>query len=168
MPHVEIVDTSCIFTIQNLIAMGDFNSTLQVDESWGHRAWADLMAVYIGEILDRTNMVDIRPNPIIPTWTNRRFGGEFIGKRIDRAMVKEHMVAWMGNMHTYTHVSDILDHMAAVLTWRVESRQKGVPFKFNRAWLQDEEYNVIIQKQCEDISSFSKLAGWAHFQEKLQ
>ena len=119
------MDSSGIFTIQNLISMGDFNTTLRVNESWGHRARADPMAVYIGGILEKTKMVDIHPNPIIPTWTNMRTGDEFIGKRIDRAMVKEHMMAWMGNMCSFTHVSDISDHMAIILSWRTECRQIG-------------------------------------------
>ena len=106
-------------------------------------------------------MIDVRPIPIIPTWTNRQAGTDFISKRLDRALVKVDWMARLGNMRSFIQVADILDHMPVVLSWCMECKHKGIPFKFNRVWLQDEEYNLFVHQLWADNSKAAGSTGWA-------
>ena len=83
------IKNSGILSLRNLIIMGDFNSTLNLNEIWGDRARVDGIAGYLHDFFIDYYMVDICPSPIIPTWTNKRIGAEYIGKRLDRTLVKD-------------------------------------------------------------------------------
>lgn len=136
---------SVILYLRNLIVMGNFNSTMNLNEIWGDRARGDGLADFLHELFTEFNMVDIHPMPIIPTWKNKRIGSEFIGKRLDRAMVKDNLIISLGLPRTEVLISQISDHMPILLSWRVGDRPSGLHFKFNRAWLADKEFVQLIQ-----------------------
>ena len=127
------MNISDILNLKNLVVMGDYNSVLHTDESWGSICRPDPLAGYISHSFETHHMFDIRPNPMLPTWSNKRQGEDYIAKRLDRAMVKGHLINLLGDMRFHLHISDISDHMAVILSWRLEAARSGIPFKFNRA-----------------------------------
>ena len=82
---------------------------------------------------------------MIPTWTNKRRGRKYIGKRLDRALVKDNLIDRWGNPRTSVLVSDVSDHMPISISWNAWRIMRGVPFKFNRAWLDDAEYTNMVK-----------------------
>ena len=56
---------------------------------------------FFSKILDDHGLVDIAPNVILPTWTNRRVGSDNICKRLDRLMIS----------------TDLLDHDLCFHQW---------------------------------------------------
>ena len=99
--------------------MGDFNYTLQVGEIRGARARIDCLANYLNGLFSDNHMIDIQTNPIIPTWSNKRLEGDYIGKRLDRALVKDNLFNALGVPRSSIVASNISDHMPVLLTWRL-------------------------------------------------
>ena len=84
------------------------------------------------------------PCPPSPTWNNHRVDDEHIGKRLHRFLVHENLVEILGNMKSCVHRTYISDHLSILLKWRMENIHWGIPFKFNRVWLEDKDYNDLV------------------------
>lgn len=63
--------------------------------------------------------------PLMPTWTNRWAGVNFIGKSLYRVMVKDSLMEILGDPRSSIMVSDISDHMPIILTWNICGEIKG-------------------------------------------
>ena len=148
--------------------MGDFNSTLQVDEIWGARARIDCLADYFNGLFSNNHMIDIRPHPIIPTWSNKRLEGDYIGKRLDRALVKDNLINVLGMPRSSVVASNISNHMPVLLTWRLGDRSQGLPYKFNQAWLEEHDFVNLIRESWLSKDGLDNLVGWDRFHFKMQ
>ena len=71
---------------------------------------------------------------------------DFIGKVLDRGMFHEGIIEKLGNTRVRGVVDTLSEHMIIILSWRVELECRGVPFKFNRTWLDDPEYNQLVME----------------------
>ena len=64
-------------------------------------------------------------------------------------------------------VSDISDYQPITLSWKSCAISTGKPFKFNRIWLEDVDYNNMVnsvwQQEVDDMS----LMEWDRFHFKL-
>lgn len=157
-----------ILSLPNLIIMGDFNSTLNVDEIWGSSACMDPLARYLNDIFLSQGLVDIRPLPLAPTWTNRRSADNFMGKRLDRVLVNDSIMDFLGGPRSSTLASNISDHMPITFTWSIVGMVPGQPFKFNRIWLEDPEYTSIVDGIWRADCDFPTSRVWDFFQHRLQ
>ena len=78
--------------------MGDYNSTLAANESWGMNARNDPLAEKIGKLFYDYGLMNIKPASVVLTWKNRRKGPEYIAKRLDRSMIKTSLLRILGNL----------------------------------------------------------------------
>ena len=138
------MDQSGILNIKYIMIIGDYNASLSVDESWGDRAKRDPLVDKVGKIFLDSGFINIKPSPLVPTWTNRRSGHNFISKRLDRIMMKVPLNTMLGNVRTSVFPSFTSDHMAISLTWKRGERTSGIPFKFNGIQLQDLAFNKLV------------------------
>ena len=76
-----------IFSLPNLLLVGDLNLTLSSYEVWGTHAHLDLLSSYFLRLFSCNNMVDLCQYVPSPTWRNGRFGIDGISKRLDRFLV---------------------------------------------------------------------------------
>ena len=76
-----------LFNFPNLIIVGDLNFTLLDVEIWGRNSHLEPICTYFFHLLASTNIIDVAPTCIGPTWINDRLGGSGIKKRLDRILI---------------------------------------------------------------------------------
>ena len=73
----------------NLIIAGDLNFTMGAHEIWGPKARMDPLAPYFSNLLLELKLIDLDPQNLKPTWTNRWVGEERIAKRLEIFLMTE-------------------------------------------------------------------------------
>ena len=71
---------------------GVLNFTLGAHEVWGPKARTDPLASYFNNLLMDSKLIDLDPQPLNPTWSNRRLGEERIAKRLDIFLISEELL----------------------------------------------------------------------------
>lgn len=130
----------------SLIIVGDLNYTLSSDEVWGCGRKVDPLADPFQDALLSHNFVDICPAKIAPTWDNGRFGTTYVAKRLDHFLSHEKLIERLGDFCTEIISNFTSDHRPISLQWRNTGIRKGLPFKVNRSWLEDLEFNELVQE----------------------
>eukprot|EP00253_Pinus_taeda_P006854 PITA_06854 len=95
-PFWERLFTSEILDIDSLLLVGDLNVTLSADECWGNCRKKDLLSDRLRMEFIRRNLVDVKPDQMMPTWENGRTRQAYIAKRIDRFFIKANIIAKWG------------------------------------------------------------------------
>lgn len=54
----------------------------------------------------------------------------------------------LDNMKSYVHRTYLSDHLPIILQWRIDNISWGIPVKFNRVWLEDKDYNDLVNTTC--------------------
>ena len=128
----------------NLILASDMKFTLSDAEIWGVKSRMDHMIHYFTNLLDSSNLVDLAPLHLGPTWRNGRPGSEGISKRIDRFLAPVHLIPLLNDFKSWIHPFEISDHYPICLEWHNNPRCHLYPFKFNRAWLTEKDFSEIV------------------------
>lgn len=157
LQYWEKLFDSEIFDIESLMIAGDFNVTLNSDETWGNRRKKNPLADRIKYELLSRNLVEINPPKMLPTWENGRSGKAFIAKRLYRFILHASIIDRLGMPFTSIGNVFILNHRPILLNWREKGFRKGYSFKFNRSCLEDPEFNDIIVKTWKNLSSTGNL-----------
>jgi hypothetical protein len=91
-------------------------------------------------------LLDIAPTKICPTWRNKRMGEDYIAKRLDRFLILGNLVEsplifrqWVGSRGESNHHPIFLEVVGG-------SRKSMSPFKFNSAWLKEEEFLNLVKE----------------------
>ena len=63
-----------------LVLVGDLNCTFHPDEFWGRGKIHDPLSDYFLSLFDSTNLIDIIPSSLVPTWSNGRCGPGGVAK----------------------------------------------------------------------------------------
>ena len=126
--------------------MGDLNATLTLSEVWGTRGHLDPFFERISPIFVDHHLVDIRPAPLSSSWTNCRTGESCVAKRLDRCLVHEGILEILRDIRSSTINSTISDHFPIYLFWRASSTGRGMPFKFNRIWMEDPTFSELVRE----------------------
>ena len=66
------LESSCLLGINDLILAGELKFSLSPGEVWGNHARVDQDADYFSSLFLRSNLVDVLPVILEPTWSNRR------------------------------------------------------------------------------------------------
>jgi len=56
----------------------------------------------------------------------------------------EQMMERRGDVHAGVINNFLSDHRPITLQWRREYFRHGMPFKFNQAWLDDQDFNTLV------------------------
>jgi hypothetical protein len=83
---------SGILEAGNLIIVGDLNITLSAEEVWGSSNFSVSLADHLKTLFQSKNLVDIRPDSLVPTWRNGRQGPMAIAKRLDRVLLSDSLL----------------------------------------------------------------------------
>eukprot|EP00253_Pinus_taeda_P004767 PITA_04767 len=104
---------------------------------------------------------------MMPTWDNGRIDKVYIAKRIDRFIVHGDIIDKMGMPHSSIGNAFISYHRPIYLSWKENGFRKGYPFKFNRTWLEDPDFNEVITKTWKDLSAKDMTPPFMTFRDKL-
>ena len=117
----------------NLILAGDINFTITASEIWGDKSRLDHLCHYFSHFLNSSNLVDLAPQELGPTWRNGRPGSEGISKRIDIFLASIHLIPFLNDFKYWIHPSKFSDHFPVFLEIKGNDENTKCPFKFNPA-----------------------------------
>lgn len=140
----DTMEVSGILNAPSLIFPGDLNSTLGTEEMWGESSVVDRMEQRLRENILSHNLIDVFPPKNAPTWDNGRSGNRFIAKRLDRFIFQENMIEKMGDVRSFIIENYVSDHRPITLIWHNTIKRFGFPFKLNRIWLEDLNFDSLI------------------------
>lgn len=104
---------------------------------------------------------------MMPTWDNGRIEEAYVAKRIDRFTVHASIIDKMGMPYSSIGNVFIFDHRPIYLSWREKGFRKGYPFKFNRCWLEEPDFNEIVSRTWKDLSARDKITPYLTFRDKM-
>ena len=128
-----------------MIIGGDLNFTLGEHEIWGPKARVDPLAPYFSKILMESKLIDLDPQVLKPTWTNRRVGEERIAKRLDIFLISEDLLEGNFMFKQWVDSGTESDNLPICLEIKKQPKNPSIPFKLCSTWLKNEEVLQIIQ-----------------------
>lgn len=134
-----------IMELAFLIIAGDLYCTISLEEVWG---WSKSMDPLVGMFRDALlahNFVDTCPDEMAPTWDNGRAGEAYVAKRLDRFLMHEQLVARLGDLQMEIIRNFLSGHRPITLLWKRSMVHLGMPFKFNRTWLDAPQFNTLVR-----------------------
>lgn len=140
----KLVDSG-ILVLDSLLMAVDLILTIGLDAICGDSYRLDPIANKLKDIIFDYNLVDIFPPRLAPTWNNGRMEDMHIGKRLDRFLLHEPLIEMLGYTLSGIINSFISDHRAIILIWNMDDLRMGVPFKFNRVWLEDLYFVTLVK-----------------------
>ena len=136
----EKVHRGGLLNSPNLILGGDLNLTMHSSENCGKKVVFDPLSSFFKQLFDSVGLIDTAPTIVGPTWRNGRVGDEGISKRLDRFLIASSLIPTLLVHRVWTHTSDISDHYPVCLEWNKSLGSCNYPFKFNRSWLNDNDF----------------------------
>ena len=79
-----------------------------------------------------------------PTWRNGRIWDEGISKRLDQFLASDSLLSRFCRHRTWSHPSVISNQFLVCFKWEDISIKQNFPFKFNRAWLMEEDFSHVV------------------------
>ncbi|XP_059077888.1 uncharacterized protein LOC131876487 [Cryptomeria japonica] len=124
-----------------VIAVGDFNAILDIDEKMGGLRKPTKVMEDFRDFIANCKLVDIHPKNGRFTWTNRRLNFANISKRLDWFLVGEWWINGDYSLETEIVPQIGSDHLPLSLSIAQEVRsQKKNYFKFQSMWWRDETF----------------------------
>ena len=103
------------------------------------------MAPYFVHLLQASQLVDLDPMKLKPTWTNRRIGEDRIAKRLDRFVLVERMLSMDLMIKQWVDSIGDSDHMPICLEILRKPKNPASLFKLCVAWIINEDVLSLIQ-----------------------
>lgn len=97
------------------------------------------------KLLNSIHLVDLKMDINGPTSYNGRQGNAMIYKRIDRVIVKSHLLARLESWKAKIGSLMLSFHRPILFSWDLEVVIGGKPFKFNRCWLEDPDFKQLVK-----------------------
>eukprot|EP00253_Pinus_taeda_P032275 PITA_32275 len=138
--------STSLMNYDNIIIGGDLNFSLGHVESWGNGAQTDPLMEYFEHLMDNNNLMNIDSAKIQPTWQNRRIGEDALAKRLDRFIIKAPLVERLDIIRQWVGSGGISNHFPIYLEIMNSNYKPNSPFKFNSAWLVEEELHKIVME----------------------
>ena len=105
----------------------------------------DDLTDYFRQALARVGVSDIPTPKLLPTWRNRRAGDKYISKWLDRFLVAYQLVESVEKIRQWVENCGDSDHNPFLLEIANRGDKPPSPFKFNRDWLNLEEFKELIK-----------------------
>jgi hypothetical protein len=96
--------------------------------------------------LGESGLLDIAPTKLCPTWRNKRLGEDHIAKRIDCFLISTYLVESPLLFRQWVGSGGESDHYPIFLEVAGNTRKPTSPFKFNSAWLKEEEFINLVKE----------------------
>ncbi|XP_057871702.2 uncharacterized protein LOC131078076 [Cryptomeria japonica] len=123
-----------------VIATGDFNAILDIDEKVGGLRKPLKVMEDFRDFVSNCKLIDIIPKNGKFTWTSRRLNFANISERLDRFLVGERWISCNYSLETEIVPQIGLDHLPISLSIAQDTRSKKNYFKFLSMWWWDEKF----------------------------
>ena len=141
--------------------------TLSASEIWGKRAVLDPLSSFFKHHFDSVGLIDTAPSIAGPTWRNGRVGDDGINKRLDHFLIALSLIPSLLVHQVWTHISDIFGHYPVCLEWNKSLGSCNYSFKFNRSWLNDQDFVSLVTDRWSRMSPTSPGSVLYHLSHKL-
>jgi hypothetical protein len=155
----DLVVDSGLLSLDNLILARDLNITLSSDKVWGGSNSPGSLSYYYKFLLQSKNLVDLRPDKVVPTWRNGRLEAHVISKILDKYIISEGLLSSSGLYHSWVEYPFISDHAPIILQLEIFPKYRAYPFKLNPLWLIDKDYKEIVHQVWKDPKFNSELGS---------
>ena len=91
-----------------------------------------------------SKLIDLDPQILKPTWSNRRVGEERIAKRLDRFLLSEDLLEEDFMLKQWVDSGADSDHLPICLEIKKQPKNLASPFKLCSSWLKNEEVVQLI------------------------
>ena len=152
----------------NLIMGGDLNLTMHSSKIWGKKVVLDPLSSFFKQLFDSMGLIDTAPTIAGPTWRNSRVGDEGISKRLDRFLIASSLIPTLLVHWVWTHTFDISNHYHVSLEWNKSLGSYNYPFKFNRSWLNDQDFVSWVTDRWSRLSPSSPGSELDHLSHKFR
>ncbi|XP_071739660.1 uncharacterized protein [Rutidosis leptorrhynchoides] len=129
---------------QPWILMGDFNVSLDVEDSTVSSSCCTLTMHEFRECVDEINMLNVNHSGFHYTWNQRPNSLTGIFKKIDRVMGKAIFISMYANAHVIFQPYRISDHCPAVIKTLMNVVKKSNPFKFSNCVAKHGDFRSVI------------------------
>ena len=136
-------------------------------EIWGKRVVLDPLSSFFKHLFDSMGLIDTAPSIAGPTWRNGRVGNDGINKRLDRFLVASSLIPSLLVHWLWTHTADISDHYPVCLECNKSLGSCNYLFKFNRSWLNDNDFVSWFTDWWSRLSPSSQGSELDHLSYKL-
>lgn len=131
--------------LTSLIFVGDLNCTIALEEVCERSRRIDPLVGMFRDALLAHNFLDILPVEMAPTWENGHTSVAYVAKRLDHILMHEHLISLFGDVQKKIISNFLSDHGPITLVWKKLIVHLHMPFKFNRTWLDDLEFNTLVR-----------------------
>ena len=134
-----------LFSLPNLLMAWDLKFTLSSSEIWGTRARPDPLSSYFYQLITRNNLVDLNMCAPILTWSsNGRVGDDGVRQRLNCFLIFDHLLPTLSCFRTWAMPLNVSDHYPIFLEWGRNLTSQCYRFKFNRAWLLEDDFSSLV------------------------
>ena len=144
------------------------NYTVGFSEIWGAKARVDSLSDYFTRLMDGFGLVDIVSAVILPTWSNRRVGGENIYKRLDRLLISADLLDYNFHFRQWVGFGGDSDHYPVFLQTSNDDLRPRNPFKFNANWLVNDDLVSVLKDSWKVFDEISELSPSSQFAMNLK
>ena len=123
----------------NMILRWDLNLTLSEKENRGSLPRYDGLGYFFVVLFESKELVELQPLKLTPTRRNNRSGEQAISKRLDRFFLSGYLI-----VKTWVKVGSMSNHLPFLLQIQSPEMKPATQFKFNLAWLLEEDYRKLI------------------------
>eukprot|EP00253_Pinus_taeda_P002669 PITA_02669 len=129
----------------NLVIGGDLNIILDLKEKKGGIQSKDPFSRTVGSLIQRWDLVDLKPVKGKFTWTNNRTGDNHIAARLDRFLINSSLM--MDNRIVFSKILPKLtsDHKPILFCLKEEEDLGPLPFRFSPLWAGKDGFMDTVQ-----------------------
>jgi hypothetical protein len=125
---------------QNLIIVGDFNTTRGLKEKRGGTIMRDQFRERMDDLISDLDLFDVPSVKGMYTWNNRRAGPGHIAARLDRFLISSSFLALPDKAFSSNLPWAGSDHRPIMLTFESQKNWGPIPFRFNPLWMERSEF----------------------------
>eukprot|EP00253_Pinus_taeda_P015595 PITA_15595 len=129
----------------NLVLGGDLNIILDLKEKKGGIQSKDPFSRTVGSLIQRWDLVDLKPVKGKFTWTNNRTGDNHIAARLDRFLINSSLM--MDKRIAFSKILPKLtsDHKPILFCLKEEEYLGPLPFRFSPLWAGKDGFMDTVQ-----------------------
>ena len=98
------------------------------------------LAYFFKDLFENAGLMDVELNLFRPTWIYGRSSEVRVARHLDKFLVSDHLLQLFEKFKSWIGVDPFSDHQPIWMQVDKEDSWKPFPFKFNRTWNQDKEF----------------------------
>ena len=136
------------------VCIGDFNEITKLSEKLGGALRPEYQMQNFSDCLDVCGLKDLGYSGLPYTWCNRRFGGQVVWVRLDRALATPDWLLKFPTARLY-HLSMLSSDHKPIWLCLDDIRnwffRPGKPFRFKAMWLKDVKCEGFVHSAWEEV-----------------